>query len=473
MSTMRAFRVEWMMLLACGALAACGGEGLPSTSDVGGGGPTGGGGAEGDGGSPSSSGSDVTTSTVASSAASGVSTSSSSTSSTSSTSVSASVASTSTGGGCSIDAFFGDPECDACALGSCCPEVEACVDDFDLCIDGNAIDPSSQLGAPLIACLEESCTEACTDGGVCGGGITWGDDAIDACLEGSCCDEMDSCTSDGQEADLCLDCLLDGAGLRCNPFLACAEEAGCFGGGGCADGEFTCDDGGCIPGEWECDQIVDCRDASDEDCGAVCGADEFTCDDGGCIPASYECDDIVDCDDGSDEDCGAVCGADEFTCDDGGCVPASYECDDFVDCDDGSDESACGVCDSGIYYQSAEVTACLGDACCDEYRVCTSNGTQVQECIDCFNAGGGSRCDAAMACAEASGCFDGLGTGICDSGLSSGDDAVDACLSDVCCEDFSACTLGGTDIQGCLDCFDAGGGPRCDAASTCYDSSGC
>jgi len=134
-----------------------------------------------------------------------------------------------------------------------------------------------------------------------------------------------------------------------------------------------------------------------------------------------------------------------------------------------------GICDSGLSLGEGqeEADACLGEACCDEFSACTSDGADVQACIDCFNSeAGGPLCDPAIACADTSGCF----SDICDTGIGFGDATIDDCLSDACCTEYETCVGDGSDasVQACLDCLNSeAGGPLCDDAITCTNESGC
>lgn len=156
----------------------------------------------------------------------------------------------------------------------------------------------------------------------------------------------------------------------------------------------------------------------------------------------------------------------EFECSDGTCVPYWFFCDGRDDCDDGQDESpdACGafvdgvgVCDSGLSFGGEDpnegYNLCAGAACCTEFNICTSGGTNVNACIDCFADEGGGLCDAAIECAAAA-CAGG-GSVICDTAITYGDVELDQCLGESCCEPFQVCVAGGSDeeIEDCLDCL--------------------
>ncbi len=64
------------------------------------------------------------------------------------------------------------------------------------------------------------------------------------------------------------------------------------------------------------------------------------------------------------------------------------------------------VCNSELAYNGASYTEaqCLSTNCCVQFNACTMNGTQAQECVDCFNSGGGpgTICASALTCAQSS-----------------------------------------------------------------------
>src|SRR5690606_37721443 len=134
---------------------------------------------------------------------------------------------------------------------------------------------------------------------------------------------------------------------------------------------------------------------------------------------------------------------------------------------------------------------CFNDGCCDAWAVCTADGTDEEGCLSCLRGeiegpDGNpdySRCVPAHLCALET-CEDGLlFFAYCDSGIGSGGTPeVPQCISDSCCAEYNACTGGPytdaelqsgeftEDIQACLDCLNAGGGPLCDAALACEEA---
>ena len=109
----------------------------------------------------------------------------------------------------------------------------------------------------------------------------------------------------------------------------------------------------------------------------------------------------------------------------------------------------------------------MNETCCDEITYCMAD---ADLCMECLADRGGPQCDAIVSCATDH-CL--TSEGICDSGLSYGDGEANQCLGDNCCAELSACTMDGTDVDSCVACFQEGGGPICDDAQACIDSSGC
>lgn len=147
---------------------------------------------------------------------------------------------TGSGGGCSVEDFFSDPTCDACAIDACCAEVENCVGDIGDCLDANdVIDPDTTYGGPLLACLGASCANPCgvgSDDEICDSNIGYldannqPDTALNACVEATCCDDYRACTSDGADSAACVDCLEAEGGPLCDAAIDCLAESGCLGG---------------------------------------------------------------------------------------------------------------------------------------------------------------------------------------------------------------------------------------------------
>ena len=275
------------------------------------------------------------------------------------------------------------------------------------------------------------------------------------------------------------------------------------GGGGCAEGEFTCDDGACIPGSWECDVYwCDCAGCEDEaDCGGGgCADGEFTCDDGSCIYGSWECDNWADCADGSDEaDCAPASCEDQglWDCGDGQCIPNSYVCDgssEFcnagwpADCANGADE---GLENCGYADECAADPTCADTDCgywLNYGYSCEDLGGWGYDCSLCDAEGA---CPAPQTCEESGGVEDCSGDGDCAPGSWVGDGWCDGedqpygydltcydndggdCAPAGCADDQYTCSDGACipdywECDGWNDCSDSGDEADCGAAS-CED----
>jgi hypothetical protein len=62
-----------------------------------------------------------------------------------------------------------------------------------------------------------------------------------------------------------------------------------------------------------------------------------------------------------------------------------------------------GICTSGVETGDPELDACLAATCCDAFIACAAEGPEA--CEACFDDGG-PLCDDALACLDASPCFD-------------------------------------------------------------------
>jgi len=136
------------------------------------------------------------------------------------------------------------------------------------------------------------------------------------------------------------------------------------------------------------------------------------------------------------------------TCCDGGCFGDA--CDDYIN------QNCCSSLD-----------ACLADSTCSACltsssppATCDSNALlgAFAECV-CGGAGATTSCSAE--CGGSTGGGGTTGNGVCDSGESTGDDTVDACLSTSCCPEFDACF----NSASCVDCM-YGSGTGCDSNDT-------
>jgi hypothetical protein len=253
------------------------------------------------------------------------------------------------------------------------------------------------------------------------------------------------------------------------------EGAGGEGGGVIENpcpGGFACTDGDCIPFAFFCDGADDCADGQDEDIDACAAFIDGTgiCDSQLAFTGNP----------GLNLCAGAACCGDFNACTDNGSdVPSCVEC--FEDgggalCDDALAcvEEECpgggsGICDSTLTTNDLDRDYCLSTECCEEHQACIGSGSEddIEACLACFDSEeGGELCDEAIACGEAS-CPFVTPAGVCDSGLTTNDAQDDECLSDACCDEFSACTADGTDVEACIDCIDLGGGGLCDDALDC------
>ena len=117
--------------------------------------------------------------------------------------------------------------------------------------------------------------------GFCGSGETFGDASEDACVNASCCDAFDACSSHGTDVQGCIACVDKGSGARCNDFLACiAPCTGAICDSGLADtddlGTATCLGDNCCAAFESCTNFgadpQACSDCLMAGSGALCDA---------------------------------------------------------------------------------------------------------------------------------------------------------------------------------------------------------
>ena len=131
-------------------------------------------------------------------------------------------------------------------------------------------------------------------------------------------------------------------------------------------------------------------------------------------------------------------------------------------CISGRCSYAGGLCGSGATLGDAESDHCVSTHCCESLEACTFGFSDFDGCNACITSQGGPRCDAYLTCVRTS-C--GAPWPVCDSGLAVDQEAAATCLSDRCCLEMRECASTGVDR--CVACFEAGGGPVCDAAVAC------
>ncbi len=144
-----------------------------------------------------------------------------------------------------------------------------------------------------------------------------------------------------------------------------------------------------------------------------------------------------------------------------------------------SGTDTCSVCIQGSC--CAEAKACDTGSDCEKVFECAQNCAEGdQACIQaCLQMPGGPDAQAFAGCLNSGGpcasdCASGGGSGICDSGLTSNDEACDTCLgtTGTCCADFKACVADKT----CMDCVTGKTKTGCDTnpnvpkVAACQDS---
>jgi hypothetical protein len=90
-----------------------------------------------------------------------------------------------------------------------------------------------------------------------------------------------------------------------------------------------------------------------------------------------------------------------------------------------------GACRSHIA-SSYAVDECLEAACCQEFNLCSDFGHDDGACASCLQAGGGLRCDDAVACIQRSGCMGAL----CPAGWST---CIGGSTGPLCIEAWRVC----------------------------------
>jgi hypothetical protein len=133
------------------------------------------------------------------------------------------------------------------------------------------------------------------------------------------------------------------------------------------------------------------------------------------------------------------------------------------DAGSGGSTAARGLCGLDFSFGDDAFDACVEGRCCGELSRCAAGDPGA--CTACmFGGGGGERCDALLSCVDPC-----VGSPVCDSRVMLVDAQRADCLSVHCCSAFSACTRSGADLDACLACLDAGGGPGtiCEGAIAC------
>jgi hypothetical protein len=137
-----------------------------------------------------------------------------------------------------------------------------------------------------------------------------------------------------------------------------------------------------------------------------------------------------------------------------------------------------GICGTDAATGDATLDACLDTSCCTSFTACYDDSA----CGACLAAPTGAGCSTntkflAFDTCWADNCDSSggggttptpTGNGVCDSGESTGDTTVDACLSTSCCTEFDACFAS----TSCVDCM-YGSGTGCSSNSTYTDFDDC
>jgi hypothetical protein len=246
----------------------------------------------------------------------------------------------------------------ACFTPASCTEIES-----TFC----TLDPTTNFGTCLSACQNVilDCGDGTTyaAGDKCDGTVNCASGADEAlcdvidCQDGTTvpldyeCDGVSHCSTGADEADCAtLVCSTPGQGVLCSETSEALSGCGlldgptfqrCVEGVPARDCELAClSSSSCTElDEYYCGSSVPVAIA---DCFSTCDslAQEFSCGSGELIPSTWQCDDYPDCIDDSDEN---NC---DFQCPDGvTIVDFTWLCDGYPDCTGGEDELGCrAVC---------------------------------------------------------------------------------------------------------------------------------
>jgi len=126
--------------------------------------------------------------------------------------------------GTGLEQLYSRPGIDECMEENCCPELQACMGDPDLCMrcleGGGGVECDD-----LVACMDSACFTGTAD--ICDSGVTYDDVETSECLGEVCCAEFNACTNGGLDVDACITCFNDEGGPLCDDAIACVEASGC------------------------------------------------------------------------------------------------------------------------------------------------------------------------------------------------------------------------------------------------------
>lgn len=309
---------------------------------------------------------------------------------------------------------------DACTLGLC---ENTPLEDGTSCDDGLYCTVSDM-------CQSASCTGTPKD---CSG-------ASDACHEGSCDEDTDSCQSlqkpDGTMCDDGLWCTIDDTCVSGN----CAGEIRT-----CSNLSDACHEGSC---ELDQDQCVAHEKPDNTQCddGLWCTEDD-RCQGGSCTGAAKSCNDSDDCTiDNCDEDNDRCLNVLNPNGSEGN--PGQAPCANNLDDD----------CDGLTDLQDPDCSNCGMDADCDDSNPCTSDSCIMGLCHNDSAAMDGSNCDDGYWCTVADRCEN----GVCSGNLRDCDEYDEECGYGVCDLDVDSCVA-----QPLADGTDCDAGSWCSVDNTC------